>query len=153
VTGTLLKRRAVVAAIVAVVAVVIVVIAVAAGGSDGPAASPSSSPSPTLVQGPAGSAPSVAGSIVTIAGNIVTIVGTVERVDPNGDFAINDGHVDYTIAMSTKVKIADLAGADLSPHAIQVNTSIQVTGALAGSTITAESVVVPASAPTPPTTS
>jgi hypothetical protein len=148
VTSTLLKRRAVVAAIVAVVAVVILVIAVAAGGSDHSAVSPtspSSSSSSTLVRGPAGSAPSIAGSIVTI-------VGRVQRVDPSGDFVINDGHVEYTIAMSTAVKIADLTGAGLSPDVIQANSSIQVTGALTGSTITAQTVVVPTSAATPPTT-
>jgi hypothetical protein len=139
------KDRRVVAAIVAAIVIAIVVVVIAVSGSDDPAVPPKVTSS-TLAQGPGGSSPSVAGTIVTI-------VGTVQKLDPSGDFVINNGHVDYTIAMSPLVKIADLGGTQLSPNVIQVGTSIQVTGALAGSTITAQSVVVPTSGATNPPTS
>jgi hypothetical protein len=139
------KDRRVVAAIVVVLVIAIVVIVIALSGSNDQAIPPKVTSS-TLAQGPAGSSPAVAGTIVTI-------VGTVQKLDPSGDFVINDGHVDYTIAMSPAVKIADLGGTQLSPDVIQISTSIQVTGALAGSTITAQSVVVPTSGATSPPTS
>jgi len=143
VNNRLLKNKPVVVAIVVVlvVAVVIAVIAIAGGGSD----DPTDASSTTLVQGAGGSSPSIAGSIVTI-------VGTVQRIDPSGDFLINDGHVDYAVAMSTAAEVTDLTGAKLSPDAIQVNSSVQVTGALTGSTITAHTVVVPSSPAPPPST-
>jgi len=139
------NRRATVAAVVGALAVAIVIVVMALGGSDDTPA-PAQSTTSSVAAATGGSSPA-------IAGNIVTVVGTVQKVEPSGDFVINDGHVDYTIAMSPAVKIEDLGGAELSRDAIQVSTSIQVTGPLTDSTISAQTVVVPTGVATPPTTS
>jgi hypothetical protein len=132
-----LKGRALVVAIVLVVALVVVVALVAFGGSDSPKG---------------GRAPG-AGSVSTPAGAVVvTIVGKVNTILPNGDFVVNDGHADYTIAMSSTASIVDLNGAVVTAKLIQLDGSVQITGTLEGSTISAQKVIVPTSQEPAPTT-
>jgi hypothetical protein len=133
----LLKGRVLVVTIVLVVAIVVVVVLVASGGSDSPAVAPGV----TTTQA----------SASTSAGAVVTVVGTVNKLIPNGDFVVNDTHSDYTIVMSSNPKVVDLTGVTATAAAIQLDDSVQITGTLTGSTIEAETVIVPTK-PEPVTT-
>lgn len=114
-----LRGHALAVAIVLVLAVVGVVAAVELGGSD-------SGDGPT-----------------TTAGPLVTVVGTIKQILPNGDFVANDGNADYTIAISSTTKMVDRNGADVTKESLQIAGSVQITGTLIGSTINAQSVLVP----------
>jgi hypothetical protein len=132
----LLKGRALVATIVVGLAIVIAVVVLATGGSDSPTAAPG--------------VVTTQASASTSAGTVVTVVGTVNKVLPNGDFVANDGHTDYTIVMSS-AKIVDLNGATVAAERIQLDESVQIIGTVSGSTIAAETVIVP-NKPEPVTT-
>ena len=90
-------------------------------------------PAPTTTAAPA----------VTVGTIEVTIAGQVRQVLANGDFVLNDGTVDYTVAMSSTTIILDVNGAPATAADVEVDGSAQVTGLLSGSTIAAENVTVP----------
>ena len=131
---------------------VVIVGLVASGCSDSSNSSPSSAPGSSITSDASGVTSSAtptttstqaAAPAGTTGSTEVTIAGQVRQVLDNGDFVINDGKVDYTVAMSSSTKVVDLNGAEASPDDIQVDGSAQVTGLLSGTTITAETVMVP----------
>jgi hypothetical protein len=97
------------------------------------------SPAPTQAQAPT-TAPTTA---PTPAPPVVTAAGEVKQILPNGDFILDDGHQEYTIAMSSTAKIVNLGGKEVTRQLIQVVGSVQVTGTLSGSTISAQTVLIP----------
>ena len=74
---------------------------------------------------------------------VVTVTGLVMQIFSTGDFLLNDGHVSYTVAMSLTTKVVNLRRREVPVQFIQVANSVQVTGLLTGSTITAQTVLVP----------
>jgi hypothetical protein len=71
------------------------------------------------------------------------VTGLVMQIFSTGDFLLNDGHVSYTVAMSLTTKVVNLRRREVPVQFIQVANSVQVTGLLTGSTITAQTVLVP----------
>jgi flagellar basal body L-ring protein FlgH len=147
-----LHGRELVFVIAVVVAVVVAIVLIASGGSGSSGttgssvAAGSSAPAGSSVTTSAASTSTstVPQATVTTAGTIlVTIAGQVRQVLANGDFVVNDGKVDYTVAMSSTTKVVDLNGAAASPDGIQVDGSAQVSGLLSGTTIAAETVMIP----------
>lgn len=131
---------------------VVIVGLVASGCSDSANSSPSSATGSSITSdasdvtssaAPTATTTHAAAPAGTTGSTEVTIAGQVRRVLDNGDFVINDGKVDYTVAMSSSTKVVDLNGADASLDDIQVDGSAQVTGLLSGTTINAETVMVP----------
>jgi hypothetical protein len=99
---------------------------------------------------PTGSAPSVSAASNVAAqvtaptsAPLVTVVGTINKILPNGDFVVNDGHQDYTISMSSTVKIVNLKGGDVTRQFLTLGRTVQITGTLSDSTIRAQKVVIP----------
>jgi hypothetical protein len=99
---------------------------------------------------PTGSAPSVSPApnvaaqvTAPTSAPLVTVVGTINRILPNSDFVVNDGHQDYTIAMSSTAKIVNLKGGDVTRQFLTLGRTVQITGTLSDSTIRAQKVVIP----------
>ena len=84
---------------------------------------------------------------------IVTVAGDVTRLLPGGDFSLNDGRTDYDISMARSPNVVDVDGAEVIGNAMEVGESVQVTGTVAGHTITAQTVIVPTRAPVTSTAS
>jgi hypothetical protein len=141
------KRRALVAAIVLALVVAIIVAAVALGGSDAPKTAPAGGASTTTQVGATQPSQTTPGVI------IVTVAGSITKILPNGDLGLNDRRVDYTITMSSSPKIVDQNGADVTRDVIQVGGTVQVTGTLTGTTIAAQTMIVPTNPEPVPTTS
>ncbi len=149
-------RVVVVAVALGVLVIGAIVAAAAAGDSDsraapatvestvGGAASQPEATAATTAQG--ATAPTVAPPDQIV----VTVAGTVKTILPDGDFVLDDGHTDYTVSMSATPSIVDLDGAAATADLIQLGGSVQVTGTVSGTTITAETVIVPIR-PAPPT--
>jgi hypothetical protein len=106
-------------------------------GSSDPTGTGSTPNDPVTTTAPA------AETSTTFAPNVVTIVGRVNAVAANGDLALNDGNADYTISMQVSPKVTNLGGAEVSKDLIQVGGQVQVTGLLTGSTIDAQTVIIP----------
>ncbi|HEX3089727.1 MAG TPA: hypothetical protein VHQ23_13820 [Ilumatobacteraceae bacterium] len=151
------SRTRVVVVAVALGVLVIGAIVAAANGSDSPAA-PATVPStvagvasqPDATGATKSSQPAEAATGAPADQIVVTVAGTVKTVLPDGDFVVNDGHTDYTVSMSSAPSIVDLDGATAAADLIQLGGSVQVTGTVSGTTITADTVIVPIR-PAPPT--
>jgi len=125
------RARAVLLAIAIALAV-----ALSSCGTPAPTGGPSGvSPTPTQAQAPT--------TTPTPAPPVVTVAGEVKQILSDGDFVLDDGHQEYTIAMSSTAKIVNLSGHEVTRQLIQVVGSVQVTGTLSGSTISAQTVLIP----------
>jgi hypothetical protein len=94
---------------------------------------PTATPKPTLAPKPA----------PTPEPAIVTVTGQVMRIDPNGDFVLNDGRVGYTVVMSLTTKVINLRGREVPRQFIQVANSVTVTGLLRAPMMDAQTVLIP----------
>jgi hypothetical protein len=128
------------------------VMAIGACGAPGAQGGPSSSAaaSPAALTTPAAPAPTPAAPAPTPAAPAPTpaaagspFTGYVQQVDSTGDFILASGAVSYTVVMSPTTAVVNLRGRAITRLFIRVSGSVQVTGTLAGSKISAQSVLVP----------
>lgn len=137
---TKLGSRGVIAAVAGAVALIIAVIVIASSGSD-------ETPGTTSASSTATSAPSTTAGAI-----IVTIAGKVTEVQDSSKFVVNDGKTDFSIVTSAATKFVDLQGGVISANNVEVDGTVQVTGAIVGSTITAGTVLFPNGAGPAPAT-
>jgi hypothetical protein len=115
------------------------VVSTPADGSVNPAGSGSAA-NPT---GSATTTTAVAPTDQSFAPAVVTRVVTVTKIASNGDLEVTDASGGFTISMASKPKIVDLAGKSVASDVIQVGLTVQVTGLLEGSNMTAQNVIIP----------
>jgi hypothetical protein len=148
------RRRVVVVAVaLGVLAAGAIIAVVASRDSDvpeGAATVTSTVAAPATTLGATATTPATLPTGTSPGNVVVTVAGTVKTVLPDGDFVVDDGRTDYTVAMSSEPTIVDLDGATAASDLIQLGGSVQVTGTVSGTTITAQTVIVPIR-PAPPT--
>ena len=132
----LFNRRARITGLVLAVGAAILIAVPALSGSDGAAVATTVASTTAQVAATAGSSP-------LVGGGLVTVVGTINKTLANGDLVVNDGHVDYTITLTSTAQIVDLTGVAVARDRLHVDQSVQITGSLSASTITAQTVLVP----------
>ena len=74
---------------------------------------------------------------------LVTVAGLVTQLSAAGDFILTDADTSYSVAMSRTTKVINLPGREVPRQFIKVAGSVQVTGTLSGSTISAQTVLIP----------
>jgi hypothetical protein len=79
----------------------------------------------------------------TPAPALVTVAGLVTQLSAAGDFILTDADTSYSVAMSRTTKVINLPGREVPRQFIKVAGSVQVTGTLSGSTISAQTVLIP----------
>ena len=94
-----------------------------------PAATPAPTPKPTPAATP--------------APTLVTVTGTVMQIFSNGNFTLSESKQVDTIVMQLTTPVINLRGREVPVQFIQVAGSVSVTGMRNGSTIDAQSVLVP----------
>jgi|KBSMisStaDraftv2_1062788.scaffolds.fasta_scaffold286070_2 hypothetical protein len=106
---------------------------------------PSSAAAPTLVSPPSSSAvpTQVSAPKSSATTQTVVVIGYVQQIQPTGDFVLDDGRVRYTVVMSPTTSVVNERGRAASRLFIRTSGALTVTGELVGSTINAQSVLVP----------
>jgi hypothetical protein len=94
-----------------------------------PTSRPGATPTPTPVPPP--------------APTLVTVTGTVMQIFSNGNFTLSERKQVDTIVMQLTTLVINLRGREVPVQFIQVAGSVSVTGMRNGSTIDAQSVLVP----------
>ena len=79
----------------------------------------------------------------TLPPSLVTIQGQITKMLADGSFEMSDGTNRYTVALPPTTKIVDLKGADVVRGLIVAGIAVQVTGALSGTQISAQNVLIP----------
>ncbi len=93
---------------------------------------------PVHTAAPAPKTPSIAPG----TGQTTTLIGLVMQVDSSGDFDLTYGNVRLRIVMQPTTAVLNLRGKEVIRPYIQPANYVQVTGALVGTTLTAQTVVV-----------
>ena len=101
--------------------------------TQGQALTPAPTPTPTPTPTPK----------PTPAPALVTVAGLVTQLSAAGDFILTDADTSYSVAMSRTTKVINLPGREVPRQFIKVAGSVQVTGTLSGSTISAQTVLIP----------
>jgi hypothetical protein len=70
------------------------------------------------------------------------ITGTVMQVYSTGDFVLDDGHGALTVLMQANTSVLNLKGSEVIRQYIQSSNTVQVTGSLSGTNLTAQTIVV-----------
>jgi len=114
-------------------------------GSPSPIAAPASTvvPTPTQVSTPSTASPTQVSTVPAAGATPTVITGYIQEIEPTGDFVIEDGGVRYTVVMSPATSVVNLRGRAASRLFLRTSGAVTVSGALNGSTISAESVLIP----------
>jgi hypothetical protein len=70
------------------------------------------------------------------------LTGLVMQVYSTGDFVFYDGHTTLTVVMLANTSVINLRGSEVIRQYIQTSNTVQVTGSLSGSNLTAQTIVV-----------
>jgi len=104
---------------------------------------PGTSPAPTQGQALTPAPTPTPTPTPTPAPALVTVAGLVTQLSAAGDFILTDADTSYSVAMSRTTKVINLPGREVPRQFIKVAGSVQVTGTLSGSTISAQTVLIP----------
>jgi len=132
-----LTRRGTLAVVAGAVALIIAILVIASSRSNSSSAGRTTTPTSTEA------------TTTTAPGILTTVAGPVRQILDTDHFVINDGQTDYTIVTSAATKLVDVNGAPMTADSITVAGLVQVTGTVDGTTIDAETIVLPAAAPAP----